>query len=55
MTHFAHPYPSWERGLNEHTNGLIGQFFLKGTNLKMVKPEEVEKVVNLINNPFLSL
>jgi len=48
--YFANPYCSWERGLNEHTNGLLRQFFPKGTNFKIVKPEEVEKAVNLINN-----
>ncbi|MCA2719855.1 MAG: IS30 family transposase, partial [Microcystis sp. M169S2] len=36
--------------LNEHTNGLLRQFFAKGTNFKIVKPEEVERAVNLINN-----
>jgi IS30 family transposase len=46
----ATPYHSWERGLNEPTNGLLRQFFPKGTNLKIVKPEEVKRVVNLINN-----
>jgi IS30 family transposase len=39
-----------ERGLNEHINGLLRQFFPKGTNFKIVKPEEVERAVNLINN-----
>jgi IS30 family transposase len=46
----ATPYHSWERGLNEHTNGLLRQFFSKETNLKIVKPEQVERAVNLINN-----
>jgi IS30 family transposase len=48
--YFATPYHSWERGLNEHTNGLLRQFFPKGTNFKIVKPEEVQKAVELINN-----
>ena len=46
----ATPDNSWERGLNEHTKGLLRQFFPKGTNFKILKPEEVERAVNLINN-----
>jgi transposase, IS30 family len=47
---FANPYHSWERGLNEHTNGLIRQFFPKGTNFKIIKPEVLQRVVDLINH-----
>jgi transposase, IS30 family len=47
---FANPYRSWERGLNEHTNGLLRQFFPKGTNFKIVKPHALKNVVNLINH-----
>jgi IS30 family transposase len=41
---------SWERGLNEHRNGLSRQFFPKQTNFRIVKPEALEKAVMLINN-----
>jgi transposase, IS30 family len=47
---FANPYHSWERGLNEHTNGLLRQFFPKGTNFKIVKPEALKIAVDLINH-----
>lgn len=48
--YFANPYHSWERGLNEHTNGLIRQFFPKGSNFKIVKQYQVDQVVELINH-----
>jgi IS30 family transposase len=47
---FANPYHSWERGLNEHTNGLIRQFFPKDTNFKIVKQEDFQIAVDLIND-----
>jgi IS30 family transposase len=49
-TFFANPYHAWERGLNEHTNGLLRQFFPKGTNFKIVKPEALQTAVDLINH-----
>jgi len=48
--YFANPYHSWERGLNEHTNGLLRQFFPKQTNFRIVKPEVLKRAVELINN-----
>ena len=49
-TFFANPYHSWERRLNEHTNGLIREFYPKSTNFKIVKEENFQKVVTLINH-----
>ena len=48
--YFAHPYASWERGINENTNGLIRQYFPKGTDFNEVSDEEIEFVMNRINN-----
>lgn len=47
--YFAHPYSSWERGLNENTNGLLRQYFPKITNLKLVSKAEVNKAVRRLN------
>lgn len=47
---FAHPYHSWERGLNENTNGLIRQYFPKGSSFSNITDEQVEAVMNRLNN-----
>lgn len=47
--YFAHPRSPWERGSNENTNGLIRQFFPKGTDFKKVSRYEVKKVQDLLN------
>ncbi len=48
--YFAHPYCSWERGLNENHNGLLRQYFPKKTNLLKVTQEEVNDVVYRLNH-----
>ena len=48
--YFAHPYASWERGLNENTNGLIRQYFIKGSSFENITSEEVETVMNKLNH-----
>ena len=48
--YFAHPYCSWERGLNEHTNGLLRQDFPKSTDFKEVSDTDVAKGVEKLNN-----
>jgi len=48
--YFAHPYSSWERGLNENTNGLIRQYFTKGSSFETITDEDVERVMNKLNH-----
>ena len=48
--YFADPYSSYQRGTNENTNGLLRQFFPKGTDFKKVSDVELDKAVALINN-----
>jgi IS30 family transposase len=48
--YFAKPYHSWERGANENTNGLIRQYFPKGTSFENITHQQVEYVQNKLNN-----
>ena len=48
--YFAHPYHSWERGLNENTNGLIRQYFPKKLNFDEITQKEIQFVMNRLNN-----
>jgi len=47
--YFAHPYSSWERGLNEYTNKLIRQYIIKGSNFDLYDKEYIRLVQNKIN------
>lgn len=49
-SYFAHPYHSWERGLNENTNGLIRQYAPKGTSFDDMTPESVQRIMDKLNN-----
>lgn len=48
--YFAHPYHSWERGLNENTNGLIRQYFPKGMDFSTLTPEAVMDIQEKLNS-----
>lgn len=47
--YFCDPHSPWQKGTNENTNGLIRQFFPKGTEFDEVTEEEVRRVQDLIN------
>lgn len=47
---FAHPYSSWERGLNEYTNKLIRQYIPKKTNFDFVHQDYINHVIFKLNN-----
>jgi len=48
--YFAHPYSSWERGLNENTNGLIRQYFPRKHDFTTITEKAISMVMNKLNN-----
>lgn len=48
--YFAHPYCAWERGANENTNGLLRQYFPKGTNFKTITQAKIRRAENRLND-----
>lgn len=48
--YFAYPYHSWERGTNENCNGLLRQFFPKGSYFATITQRQIEAVIELINH-----
>ena len=50
QVYFADPYAPWQRATNENTNGLLRQYFPKGTDLSRWSAEELEAVAFTLNN-----
>ena len=46
---FAHPYSSWERGLNENTNGLVRQYIKKGSELTNITDKNLAIISDKLN------
>lgn len=47
---FADPYSPWQRGTNENTNGLIRQYFPKGTDFRTVSCMEIKEAERRLNS-----
>lgn len=49
QVYFADPYAPWQRGTNENTNGLLRQYFPKGTEFDKIPRKEIKRVQDLLN------
>ncbi len=48
--YFAHPHSPWERGTNENTNGLLRQYFPKGTDFAKISKERLKMIQDELND-----
>jgi IS30 family transposase len=48
--YFTHPFSPWERPTNENSNGLVRDYFPKGTDFRLVSPQRLKEVQDQLNN-----
>jgi IS30 family transposase len=48
--YFAHPFAAWERGTNENTNGLVRQYFPKGSDFSKITDRDIQRMTMRLNN-----
>lgn len=48
--YFARPYSSWQRGSNEHVNGILRRYLPRTVDLEAISDKELDAVINRIND-----
>ena len=48
--YFTHPYSPWERPTNENSNGLVRDYFPKGTDFNKITSKKIKQVQNELND-----
>ena len=49
-TYFCDPYCAWQKGTNENTNGLLREFYPKGSDLSLACENQLKEIQELMNN-----